>query len=93
MAYTKRVKTDPTFVSNLEDFINALFNGESPCTLLKPETTKPSLIKFFAGDEYESFKDFDRGLKSHTKRANKKDKITEFLKTHSLELFPHSAFP
>jgi hypothetical protein len=92
MAYSKRVKTDPTFVANLEDFINALFNGESPCTLLKSDTTKTSLLKFFAGDEYESFKDFDRSLKSHTKRANKKEKIIEFLKTHNLELFPHSAY-
>jgi hypothetical protein len=92
MAYSKRVKTDPIFVANLEDFINALFNGESPCALLKSDTTKTSLIKFYAGDEYESFKDFDRSLKSHTKRANKKEKITEFIKTHHLELFPHSAY-
>ena len=92
MAYSKRVKTDPIFVANLEDFINALFNGESPSALLKSDTTKTSLIKFYAGDEYESFKDFDRSLKSHTKRANKKEKITEFIKTHHLEMFPHSAY-
>jgi hypothetical protein len=92
MAYSKRVKSDPIFVANLEDIINALFNGETPCTLLKSETTRVSLLKYFAGEEYESFKDFDRVLKSHTKRANKKEKITEFLKTNSLEMYPHSSY-
>jgi upstream-binding transcription factor len=92
MAYIKRLKSDPIFVSNLQDIINALFNGDSPSELLKSTTTKLNMLQFYAGDEYTSFKDFDRSIKSHTKRVVKKEKLTEFLKTHKLETHPHSAY-
>jgi hypothetical protein len=92
MAYTKRLKSDPIFVSNLQDIINALFNGDSPSDLLKSTTTKLNMLQFYAGDEYTSFKDFDRSIKSHTKRTVKKEKLTEFIKTHKLETHPHSAY-
>jgi hypothetical protein len=92
MAYSKRLKSDPIFVSNLQDIINALFNGDSPSELLKSTTTKLNMLQFYAGEEYTSFKDFDRSIKSHTKRVVKKEKLTEFLKTHKLETHPHSAY-
>jgi hypothetical protein len=92
MAYSKRLKSDPIFVSNLQDFINALFNGDTPTDLLNTSTTKLNMLKFYAGDEYNSFKDFDRSLKSHTKRVAKKEKLTEFIKTHNLETHAHSAY-
>jgi len=92
MAYSKRLKSDPIFVNNLQDIINALFNGDSPSDLLKSTTTKLNMLQFYAGEEYTSFKDFDRSIKSHTKRVVKKEKLTEFLKTHKLETHPHSAY-
>jgi hypothetical protein len=92
MAYSKRLKSDPIFVSNLQDFINALFTGESPNELLQSTTTKTNMLKFYAGDGYNSFKDFDRSIKSHTKRVNKKEKLTEFIKSNKLETHPHSAY-
>ncbi len=92
MAFEKAFKTDKDLVTHFESFINALFNGEAPCELLNSKTTKKQFLKFFAGTEYESFEDFERSLKSHTKRANKKEKLDEFIKTHKLEMYPHSSY-
>lgn len=92
MAFEKAFKTDKALVAHFDSFINALFNGEAPCELLNPKTNKKQFLKFFAGVEYESFDDFERSLKSHTKRANKKEKLDEFVKTHSLEMYPHSSY-
>jgi hypothetical protein len=92
MAFEKAFKTDKDLVTHFESFINALFNGEAACELLNPKTTKKQFLKFFAGTEYESFEDFERSLKSHTKRANKKEKLDEFIKSHNLEMYPHSSY-
>ena len=59
MAFEKAFKTDKALVVHFDSFINALFNGEAPCELLNPKTTKKQFLKFFAGVEYESFDDFD----------------------------------
>lgn len=92
MAYSKRLKSDPIFVNNLQDIINALFNGDSPSDLLKSTTTKLNMLQFYAGEDYTSFKDFDRSIKSHTKRVVKKEKRDEIVNTHKLEMHPHSAY-
>ena len=92
MAFEKSFKTDSSLVSHFDSFINALFNGEAPCELLNQKTTKTQFLKFFAGTQYDSFDDFKRSLKSHTKRANKKTKLEEFIKTNNLEKHPNSAY-
>jgi hypothetical protein len=92
MAFQKRFKNDFVLVENFKTFINALFNDEKPNELLNQTTTKAQIIKFFAGDEYESFDDFEHEYKISKKRAVKKSNITEFLKTHNLEMYPHSAY-
>ena len=92
MAFEKAFKTDKALVAHFDSFINALFNGEAPCELLNSKTTKKQFLKFFAGIEYESFDDFQRSLKSHTKRTNKKEKLDEFVKAHNLEMYPHSSY-
>ncbi len=92
MAFEKRFKNDFVLIKNCEDFINALFNGDKPCALLNSDATKTQFLKYFAGDEYESFADFDRGIKITKKRAEKKQKQTDFVKEHNLEMYPHSAY-
>ena len=92
MAFQKRFKTDQDFVDNFSEFINALFNEENPCELLKDDTTKLQIIQFFAGPDYTSLSDFNRSLKSKTKRATSKEKKTKFLILNDLEIYPHSAY-
>jgi hypothetical protein len=92
MAFQKRFKNDFVLVENFKTFINALFNDEKPNELLNETTTKAQIIKFFAGAEYESFDDFEHEHKIIKKRAAKKNTISEFLKTHNLEMYPHSAY-
>jgi len=92
MAFEKRFKNDYVMIKNFEDFINALFLGDLPCDLLNNTTTKVQFLKHFAGPNYESFDDFDRDIKNNKKRANKKLKVFEFLKTHNLEMYPHSSY-
>jgi len=92
MAFQKRFKNDFVLVENFKTFINALFNDDKPSELLNETTTKAQLIKFFAGAEYESFDDFEHEHKIIKKRAAKKTNISEFLKTHNLEMYPHSAY-
>ena len=92
MAFEKRFKSDPIFVKNAQDIINALFFGENPCKFLSTEATKEDFIKHLAGDQYTSFDDFTRSLKSNKKRADKKEKVAEFLKEHNITMYPHSAY-
>ena len=92
MAFEKRFKSDPIFVKNAQDIINALFFGENPCKFLSSEATKEDFIKHLAGEQYTSFDDFTRSLKSNKKRADKKEKISEFLKEHNITMYPHSAY-
>lgn len=92
MAFEKRFKSDPIFVKNAQDIINALFFGENPCKFLSTEATKEDFIKHLAGDQYTSFDDFTRSLKSNKKRADKKEKVSEFLKEHNITMYPHSAY-
>jgi hypothetical protein len=92
MAFEKRFKTDPIFVKNAQDIINALFFGENPFKFLKAEATKEDFIKHLAGEQYTSFDDFTRSLKSNKKRADKKEKVAEFLKEHEITMYPHSAY-
>jgi hypothetical protein len=92
MAFEKRFKNDFVLIKNCEDFINALFNGDKPCDLLNQEATKLQFLKYFAGEEYESFKDFDHDIKITKKRVDKKQKQVEFIKEHKLEMYPHSSY-
>ncbi len=92
MAFEKRFKNDFVMVKNFEDFINALYVGDVPCNLIKSDTTKVHLLKYFAGPDYESFKDFDRDIKNSKKRADKKVKVFDFLKANNLEMYPHSSY-
>lgn len=92
MAFEKRFKNDYVMIKNFEEFINALFIGDLPCDLINSTTTKVQFLKHFAGPNYESFDDFDRDIKNNKKRANKKLKVFEFLKTHNLEMHPHSSY-
>ena len=92
MAFQKRFKTDQTFVDNFSEFINALYSGENPCQLLKDDTTKLEVIQFFAGPDYTSLSDFNRSLKSKTKRSTLKEKKTNFLELNDLKIYPHSAY-
>ncbi len=92
MAFEKRFKSDPIFVKNAQDIINALFFGENPCKFLNSEATKEDFIKHLAGEQYTSFDDFTRSLKSNKKRADKKEKVAEFLKEHDIKMYPHSAY-
>ena len=92
MAFEKRFKNDFVLIKNCEEFINALFNGDKPCDLLNQEATKVQFLKYFAGEEYESFKDFDHDIKITKKRVDKKQKQVEFIKEHKLEMYPHSSY-
>jgi hypothetical protein len=92
MAFEKRFKNDFVLIKNCEDFINALFNGDKPCDLLNSDATKTQFLKYFAGDEYESFSDFDRDIKITKKRFEKKQKQTDFVKEHNLKMYPHTAY-
>ena len=92
MAFQKRFKSDQIFVDNFTEFINALYTGENPCELLKEDTTKLQIIQFFAGEDYTSLSDFNRSLKSKTKRTTSKEKKTKFLAVNDLKIYPHSAY-
>jgi hypothetical protein len=92
MAFTKRFNNDFVLVENFKSFIAALFPNDKPCELLNPEVTKSKFVQFFAGDEYESFDQFEHSLKISKKRSDKKTKINDFIKTHNLEMYPHSAY-
>ena len=92
MAFQKRFKSDQIFVDNFTEFINALYNGENPCELLKDDTTKLQIIQLFAGEDYTSLSDFNRSLKSKTKRATLKEKKIKFLAVNDLKIYPHSAY-
>jgi hypothetical protein len=92
MAFAKRFKNDFVLVENFKAFISALFPEDKPCTLLNSTTTKNEFVQFFAGAEYESFNNFEHSLKISKKRNDKKTKISEFINTHKLEIYPHSAY-
>jgi hypothetical protein len=93
MAFAKRFNKDILLLSHFKEFVNHLFDKEDkPCELLATETTKLKILTHFAGGEYESFDDFTRSTKNSQKRADRKEKVTEFLTEHKLELYPHSSY-
>ena len=92
MAFQKRFKSDPIFVDNFNDFMNALFNGETACELLKTDVTKLQIIQFFAGTDYTSLSDFNRSLKSKSKKTSSKEKKTHFLVLNDLKMYAHSSY-
>ncbi len=93
MAFAKRFNKDILLLSHFKDFVNHLFDKDNkPCEFLTPETTKNVILNYFAGNEYESFDDFTRSTKNSQKRADRKEKVTEFLAKHNLEHYPHSSY-
>jgi hypothetical protein len=92
MAFEKRFKNDFVLVKNCEDFINALFNGDKPCELLNEKITKEEIFKFFAGDSHTSLGEFKKYSESTQKRVVKKQKQSDFIKEHNLEMYPHSSY-
>lgn len=93
MAFAKRFNKDLLLLSHFKEFVNHLFDKEDkPCELIASETTKLKILTYFAGGEYESFDDFTRSTKNSQKRADRKEKVTEFLTEHKLELYPHSSY-
>ncbi len=93
MAFAKRFNKDILLLSHFKEFVNHLFDKEDkPCELLASETTKLKILTYFAGGEYESFDDFTRSTKNSQKRADRKEKVTEFLAEHKLSLYPHSSY-
>lgn len=93
MAFAKRFNKDILLLSHFKEFVNHLFDKEDkPCELIASETTKLKILTYFAGGEYESFDDFTRSTKNSQKRADRKEKVTEFLTEHNLTLYPHSSY-
>ena len=92
MAFQKRFKSDPIFVDNFNDFMNALYTGETACQLLKTDVTKLQIIQFFAGSEFTSLSDFNRSLKSKSKKTSSKEKKIHFLVLNNLKMYPHSSY-
>jgi hypothetical protein len=93
MAFAKRFNKDILLLSHFKDFVNHMFDKDNkPCEFLAPETTKNQILTYFAGNEYESFDDFTRSTKNSQKRADRKEKVTEFLAQHKLEHYPHSSY-